>query len=204
MEDIIDIHLNGQIYMSNIIKNRDYAIYYSDLIDDEYWNFAYLKNNDISLNNIFNEIKSYMNKLERKPIIYITSNIMNSNLEESINNSKLKNLYTDVWMTLTNLEQFEKYKSNIDFSVYKVDKTLKKQFIQAIMDGFSGDDPEDPYGSLADGYRTALDKTFDKNDSEYKVAHYIGIKDKEAVSTATVLYKKDKGIIYNVTTNKRY
>ena len=77
MEDIIDIHLNGQLYlyMSNVIRKQDYDIYYSDLIDDEYWNFAYLKNKDISLNDIFNEIKSNMNKLNRNPIIYITSNI---------------------------------------------------------------------------------------------------------------------------------
>ena len=73
MEDIIDIHLNGQLYlyMSNAIKKQDYDIYYSDLIDDEYWNFAYLKNKDVSLNEIFDEIKFNMCKLDRKPIIYI-------------------------------------------------------------------------------------------------------------------------------------
>lgn len=204
MKDIIDIHLNGQVYMSNIIKKQDYDIYYSSLIDDEYWNFAYLKNNNVSLNDIFQEIKSDMNKLERRPIIYITSNIMNSKLQENINNSKLETLYTDVWMTLNNLEQFEPYKSKINFSVYKVNKKLKEQFIQAIMDGFSGDNPEDPYGSLSDGYRIALNKSFNKNDSEYKIIHYLGKKEGEAISTATVVYKKDKGIIYNVTTNKKY
>ena len=173
MKDIIDIHLNGQLYlyMSNVIRKQDYDIYYSDVIDDEYWNFAYLKNREVSLDDIFDEIKSNMNKLNRNPILYITSNIIDSKLQENIKNSKLKSLYTDVWMTLDNLEQFELYKSKIDFSVCKVDETLKEQFIQAIMDGFSGDNPEDPYESLSDGYRIALEKSFNENNSEYKVIH---------------------------------
>lgn len=206
MKDIIDIHLNGQLYlyMSNVIRKQDYDIYYSDVIDDEYWNFAYLKNREVSLDDIFDEIKSNMNKLNRNPILYITSNIIDSKLQENIKNSKLKSLYTDVWMTLDNLEQFELYKSKIDFSVCKVDETLKEQFIQAIMDGFSGDNPEDPYESLSDGYKIALEKSFNENNSEYKVIHYLGKKEKEAISTATVVYKKDKAIIYNVTTNKKY
>lgn len=106
MEEIIDIHLNGQLYLylSKIIKKQDYDIYYSDLIDDEYWNFAYLKNDEVSLKETFEDIKLNMNKLNRKPIIYITSDIIDSELQEKIDNSKLKSLYTDVWMTLDNLE----------------------------------------------------------------------------------------------------
>ncbi len=206
MEDIIDIHLNGQLYlyMSNKIQKQDYDIYYSNLIDDEYWNFAYLKNREVSLNEIFDEIKLNMNELNRKPIIYIPSSIIDLKLQENIKNSKLKSLYTDVWMTLDNLEQFESYKSKIDFSVYKVDEILKEQFIQAIMDGFSGDNPEDPYESLSDGYKIALEKSFNENDSEYKVIHYLGKKEQESISTATVVYKGNKAIIYNVTTNKKY
>ena len=145
-----------------------------------------------------------MNKLNRKPIIYITSDIIDSELQEKIDNSKLKSLYTDVWMTLDNLEQFGTYKSKIDFSVKKVDEKIKELFIQAVMNGFSGDNPEDPYESLSDGYRIALEKSFNKTDSEYQVIHYLGEKEQEVISTATVVYKKDKAIIYNVTTNKKY
>lgn len=206
MREFIDIHLNGQLYLylSNIIKKENYDIYYSNVIDDEYWNFAYLKNADISLKENFEDIKNDMRKLDKNPIIYITSNISNSKLQEKLENANLELLYTDVWMTLDNLEQFGTYKSKIDFSVYKVDKTLKEQFIQAVMDGFSGDNPEDPYESLSDGYKIALEKSFNENDGEYKVIHYLGKKEQEAISTATVVYNKQKAIIYNVTTNKQY
>lgn len=206
MEEIIDIHLQGQLYLyiSNIIENKDYNIYHSEIIDDEYWNFAYLKNNEVSLKEIFENIKNDMNKLNRNPEIYITSNILNNKLKEQIEKSNLQLLYTDVWMTLDNLKQFKKYKSQINFSIHKVDERLKEQFIKAIMDGFSGDDPEDPYGNLSNGYKIALEQSFNENNSEYKVIHYLGKKESKSVSTATVVYRKDKAIIYNVTTNKQY
>ncbi len=206
MEEIINIHLQGQLYLyvSNILKKQDYDIYHSEIIDDEYWNFAYLKNNKVSIKQIFENIKTDMSKLNRNPEIYITSNILDNKLQEQIENSNLQLLYTDVWMTIDNLERFQKHKSKIDFTLYKVDEKLKDQFIQAVMDGFPGDNPEDPYGNLSNGYKVALEKSFNKNNSEYKIIHYLGKKEKESVSTSTVIYKKDKAIIYNVTTNKHY
>lgn len=206
MEEFLNIHLNGQLYlyMSKIVNKQDYNIYYSDVIDDEYWNFAYLKKNDVSLKKIFEDVKLDMKSLNRMPVIYISSDIMNVKLEEEVRNLELKLLYTDVWMTLNDLEHFAKYKSKIDFSICKVNAALNNQFIQAVLDGFSGDDPEDPYGTLSDGYRIALEKSFKENDSEYKVIHYLGRKDQESISTATVVYRRDKAIIYNVTTNKKY
>lgn len=206
MEEIVDIHLNGQLYLylSNIIRKKEYDIYYSDVIDDEYWNFAYLKNSKVSLRETFKDMKDDMIKLNRNPIIYITSNIIDSKLQKEIEDVNLKLLYTDVWMTLDNLEKFGLHKSKINFSTYKVDKCLKEQFIAAVMNGFSGDNPGDPYESLSDGYKVALEKSFNENGSEYKVIHYLGKKEQEAISTATVIYKKQKAIIYNVTTNKKY
>lgn len=206
MEEIINVHFGTQssLYFSSVIKSQDYDIYYSDVIDDEYWNIAYLKNNDVQLKEIFNEIKKEMVKSNKRPVIYITSNIMSLKLQEEIESLNIEPLYTDVWMTLDNLEKFGTYKSKIDFTVNRVDKNLKEQFINAVMNGFSGDDPEEPYQNLSEGYKIAIDKSFGENDSEYKVIHYLGIKGEESVSTATVIYRNNKAIIYNVTTNKKY
>lgn len=204
MKEIIDIHLNGQFYLSDVIRNDEYDIYYSNNIDDEYWNFAYLKSNKFPLKEIYENIKNDMQKINRKPVIYITSDIVDSKLREDINRMNLKLLYTDVWMTLDRLDQFKFCKSKIDFITYRVDKNLEAQFIEAVMNGFSTDNPEDPYESLSDGYRVALKESFDKNNSEYKIMHYLGKKEKESISTATVIYKNQKAIIYNVTTNKLY
>lgn len=203
INDLIDIHINGQLelYASDIIEKDGYNVLLSDLIDDAYWNFAYLKNSNIELNEVWQNVKCDMKKHDRQPVIYLTSK---ENLEGKIQDLKLNTLYTDVWMTIEDLNSFEQYESKIDFEVVRADEKLKDKFVQAIMDGFSSDNPDEPYESLSDGYRVALEKSMRPNNSEYKVINYLGLYNEETLSTATVLYKKDKAIIYNVTTNKKY
>lgn len=205
MEDFIDIHLNGQLelYLSRIINKNDYDIFLSDIIDDEFWNFAYLKNNNVDFQKVWKQIKNEMLDNNRKPLIYITS-LINNKIKEALNKNNLNLLYTDVWMTIDNLEKFKEYNSKIDFEIYKVNDKLKEKFIQAVMDGFSADNPEDPYESLSDGYKVALNESFKQNNTEYKVVHYLGLKNNESITTATVIYRKDKAVIYNITTNKKY
>lgn len=206
MEEMIDIHFGGQmdLYLSKRIQRENYNLYLSDVIGDEYWNLAYLKKKNISLHKTWKEIKEEMQEIGKKPIVYITSEILDTNLQEQIQDVHLQLLYMDVWMTLENLEQLVGKKSSVDFSTVVVDKTQKEQLIQAIIDGFSGDNPEDPYQSLEDGYRVALEKSFEEKAHSYQVIHYLGLKENDAIATATVIYRGTKGIIYNITTNKTY
>ena len=202
---LIDIHINGQLelYASNIIEKENYNILLSDLIDDQFWNFAYSKN-IIDLNQIWQNIKSDMENHNRQPVIYITSDMHSKELQEKIQQNNLKVLYTDVWMTIDNLTAFKEYRSKVDLKISKVNEKLKNKFVQAVMDGFSGENPDEPYESLSDGYRVALEKSIEIKDSKYKVINYVGIYDENVISTATVLYKDNAAIIYNVTTNKNY
>ena len=206
LEDLIDIHINGQLhlYASNVIEKGNYKIILSDLIDDQYWNYAYLKNGSTNLNQVWENIKEDMKKNSREPVIYVTSNCCNKELEQEIKNINLECLYTDIWMTIEDLENFKDYKSKLNLKVTRVGEDLKSKFVQAIMDGFSGDNPDDPYESLSDGYKIALEQSMEKNDSQYKIINYAGIFNEEVIATATVLYKGNKAIIYNITTNKKF
>lgn len=204
MDELIDIHFNSPLYLSNKILKENYNVYYSDIIDDEYWNLAYLKNNKVNLKEVFNNVKLDMENLNKKPLLYIVSNIIDTNLEKQIESSNLKLEYTDVWLTIDNLNSFEQYKSKVNFLLHKVDSLLMEDFIQTVMNGFSDDNPDDPYESLSDGYKVALKNSFRNFNSNYKVLHYLGRKENENISTATVVYTDKKAIIYNVTTSKNY
>ncbi len=206
MEEMIKLHLNGNLnlFFSDVIKSDNYDIYYSDVIEDEYWNYAYLKNG-INLTKITKEVALKMKQINRKPVIYITSNIMNEKLEQAIKSMNLELLYTDCWMCLENLNEFKTYKSSIDFSIYKVDKNLQNTFVKAVMDGFSGDNPDDPYDKLSEGYKISIERSFKNNWSDnIKIINYLGMKNNEPISTATVIYNQDNAVLYNITTLKEY
>jgi len=68
MEEMIDLHLNGNLnlFFSDVIKCNNYDIYYSDVIEDEYWNYAYLKSGD-DLDRTIKEVSSKMKQINRKP-----------------------------------------------------------------------------------------------------------------------------------------
>ena len=206
MEEMIMLHLNGNLnlFFSDVIKSDNYDIYYSDVIEDEYWNYAYLKSGE-DLKKTIKEVNSKMKQINRKPVIYITSNIMNEKMKQDIKELKLSLVYTDCWMCLENLNEFKTYKSSIDFSIYKVDKNLQNTFVKAVMDGFSGDNPDDPYDKLPEGYKISIERSYKNNWSDnIKIINYLGMKNNEPISTATVIYNQDNAVLYNITTLKDF
>ena len=206
MEKLIQMHLEGQLqlYMSNKIENENYDIYYSELIKDQYWNFAYLKNKELKINQEYPSIKKEFKKINRKPLLYLTTNQLTKKREEELKKENLKLYYTDVWMTIEDIDQWENKTSGIRVTIQKVEKEQREEFIKTVIDGFSGDNPEDPYESLEEGYKVALKESFEKENSEYKVNHYLGKYEKKPIATATVVYQKDKAILYNITTCREY
>lgn len=158
LEKLIDLHFNGQIKLgiSEKIKRQDYDIQYSKVIDDYYWNYAFLKNTNMDLETVWQKIKVDMENLNRQPVLYLMSKIDYTKIEKQLENCNLEPIYTDVWMTIENPQNFEDYESQIEVEISRVKEKEKEQFIQAVMDGFSSDDPKDPYGTLPEEYRVTF------------------------------------------------
>lgn len=73
---LITAHFENQmtLYLSEMLDNEKYTIYFSKLIDDYYWNIANIKNvKDIEeFEFIKNNIIDEFNKRNRSAVIYIT------------------------------------------------------------------------------------------------------------------------------------
>ena len=199
-KELIELHFKGatKLYKSDLIEKENYYIFANSLIDDQYWNMGILKNFRADLNLVWNNIKRELQTRNRKPILYVIPD------DDFTIAKDFKVLYTDVWLAVENLEKFDAYKSQINVVFKTVTAELKYNFVNAVMSGFSGENPEDPYEALSDGYRTALYNSFQNIDNEYKSVHYAGIYNEEIISTATAIYNEKNAIIYNVTTKKEY
>lgn len=211
MEDIKEIikgHFEGQrlIYLSEQIKKQGYEFVFSNEIKDEYWNLAYITDN-IEVDNIWELIKIEMQKRNRIPVIYITSN-----LDIHVPQEKFIPIYQDVWMILDEQEEIKDAKVSLNIKIEKINSStkeeIKKQCIQAIMDGFSGEDPNDPYGSLDIQYKYALEKSMQRIEETIEnkcgLLHSFASYKEKIVGTLTAIYNEKVGYIYNVTTNKEY
>ena len=62
LEKLIELHFDGQVKMdlSEKIEKSNYYIRTSKLIDDYYWNYAFLKSTDVDLKSVWKDIKSDM------------------------------------------------------------------------------------------------------------------------------------------------
>ena len=207
MEAFLEIHFEGQlsIYLTKKIEKKQYDIMLSDEIQDQFWNLAYVKTNTLeNWKEVWQEVKRIMMENNREPILYLPSFVKMKEEEKRKLKENLTILYTDVWMVREELTTFPKYKSEIDFDFFRVEKEQQEDFIKAVFEGFSGNNPEDPYEALTEGYRIQLEKSFEEKQSKYSIRHYLGKKKEEWICTATVLIKGEKAIVYNVTTNRKY
>ncbi len=128
LEKLIDIHFNGmvKIIQSQKTQKDDYDLFYSPLLQDYYWNYAYLKNRNADLKQVWQNVKQDMEKLNRQPALYVMSNQENHEIK-----SELENLYTDVWMIFEDIENFGDYDSRIDVEISCVKEEEKNQFIRS-------------------------------------------------------------------------
>lgn len=122
-------------------------------------------------------------------------------IEEQFGTCNLEHIYTDVWMT-KNIEDFEDYESKNEVEISRVKAQEKSEFIGAVMDGFSSDDPNDPYGTLPEEYRILYELEF--ADHEFRKLEYCGKYQGKMMATANVWYKEDCAIIYTVSTKKEF
>lgn len=189
---LMDIHLNNGIYNKRI-PYEFYDIYYSDIIDDEYWNYALIKDKNANLKKICEDIYEKMTKLDRKSVLY-SPMILKQNY--------LKELYTDIWLMLDNIDNFPQYKSDLDIKIVKVNKEDVDDFVDAVINGFSTGDKDDPYAYLPDSYHVAMLNSF-KSDYNF-INNYCVKYNEEIIGTATIIYRNNYAIMYNVTTNKKY
>ncbi len=116
LEKLIDIHFNGQIEIihSERLEREMYDIQYSKILQDYYWNYAFLKSKNTDLKLTWENIVFEMRKLGRQPAVYLMSYFDNTNIKQQLKDCHLEKLYTDVWMIIEQLENFKDYESKIE------------------------------------------------------------------------------------------
>lgn len=201
-----NVHFNSQLelYMSEKKEYKNYDIYFSNLIEDYYWNFCTnIQTKDKEeFSKDWENIKKIMQTKNRMPLVYISPT---SNLYEERLKLGLEVVYTDSWLLLENISNYDYKKSNLDLVIEDVDSNNIEEYIEAVMKGFSSDDPNDPYEPLAEGYAIALRSSVNsKKDTYFKIKHFLARFDNEVIGTATVNYDNEIALVYNVTTNRNY
>ncbi len=205
IEKMEHMHFNclQGMYFSNIIECADYALVFSDIIEDTYYNYCALLQfeNDLFMPR-WNEIKKKF-PANRVTALYVSpsSDLYGS---ESIYLSTFQKNYTDAWMVLQDRQYF---KTDVISQKISVNKIISKEAFETFVDVFtaaySGDDPNDLYGQLSPTYTKALLDSWGNND-EYKKMHYLAFLNGKPAGVATAIRHNNLVAVYNVGTISKY
>lgn len=205
IEKIERMHLEclQGIYFSRIIKSTNYALVFSDLIEDTYYNYcAFLKFEDGLFLQKWKEIrKDFPNN--RVPALYVSPS---SDLygRESIYLTEFQKNYIDAWMILQEKQYLLGLPNNEEINVRKI--ASKKEFeifVDVFTTAYSGDDPNDPYGQLSPTYTTSLLNSWECSE-EYIKDHYLAFLNGNPAGVATAIRHNNLVAVYNVGTVSKY
>lgn len=191
------------MYLDQCSENDGYTFFKSNIISDNYWNFAAnVTYQDLCKDGLLSDIEDTFRQADRMPCIYIPDFMKDSDLIQEFlfsNGYKKRDLDSFMFFRDWNIQ------INIQNEVKEVqDREGLKAFIDVLNDAFGGEPSEEnPYGGAVDeSYEKALEKSLDNN--EKKFHHMVLFEGSIPVSVATLTYKDGYGGIYSVGTKTEY
>lgn len=206
IEKIIYYNFEGQRLLFENSKRYDYerfTIFYLNEFDDDYLNLAInLKSESIDeFESDFYKIKQIMNNQNRKASVLINNN----DLINKINYKKMGLEISDdsVWLMIDKLNEFPKYKSDIDIRIEKINKEEEKKYPYLVSEGLKKHSKLDPYDGLSESIIAAIQRSCFIN-NQFIIEHFVAEYNKKKIGTTTIMYNKEIAFIYNITTNLHY
>lgn len=183
------------LYFSNRKETNDYLLCSSNVIDDYFWNIAYLKGeyNKEKLE----KLEAEFNRINRKPSIYINKNDVNYKVYKKLlfNNNYILN-DTDVYMALDRKVPID---INLDIKIVENEKEYNdymKVLASAYNDSIENGDENVYADSITEHYYEAIKNTINDQNHMHIVAYDGDI----PVSVATLSYVDEIAGINNVGT----
>lgn len=197
----IEKHFEFQIgmYFSNLEKNKNFWLLYSDLVGDNYWNYAGKINIDKEkIEDVIGEVEEYYLNKNRTPAFYLTPFIENSEIRETLQKEGYEIIYEDAWMFFES-DKFPPINSPDNL---KIDSVKSKEdvetFVKLFGISYGGGSEEDLYSGLPEYYGKALKRSFSKKFQNKNIINYIGRMDSKPVGIATLINKGKYSAIYNM------
>jgi GNAT superfamily N-acetyltransferase len=174
---------------------------YSDVIENEYWNYAGLVSaEERDVPELVREVTDFFEAKNRPTTIYVSPSSRYEGLEEALVERRFERSFQDTWMFLSGSVSSEVSKpAGVEIrALTPPDHDLFVELFELAYGGIPT--PENPYGGLPPSYPEALRQSLGRTWTNKAVRHYIAdIQDRPA-GLATLIYAGELGCIYNVGT----
>ena len=198
MFKLMDWHFSVQqgMYFDKRKQADGYVVYSSDIIEDGFWNYAFLSG-EIELGNCVSSIESDFKELNRVPCVYLPNDSRYEERRVFLGELGYAELSEESVMLYSDNPPEIRTKGALETRMVTNAKAVD-DFIDVFSSAYGGEKtPEQPYGELDDTYIEALSKSF--ADTQ-KFFHYVCYEGETPVSIASLCFVDGKGGLYNVGT----
>lgn len=197
MNKLMNWHFDVQkgMYFDRYLSQENWSAFLSDIIEDEFWNYAVLPAN-CNLPDVLPDLEKMFATVERTPSVYIINGENCPDVIKYLEQNNYKKMSEESFMVFDSQLPMQ---MNKDMLIKQVmdDKTTQ-DFIEVFLSAYGGEKtPEQPYGELNKTYLDALTRSFENSE---KFIHFVCYKGNTPVSVATLCFEKGKGGLYNVGT----
>src|SRR6266446_4840619 len=185
---------NG-MYFNGRKRINGATIYFSDYIDDFFWNFAIdIDVTDMSVPELITNVEKVMSNLNRQPAFYITPWTEPLDLfVENLSGRGYQRQFQDGWMFFDENSETTIIGEGISDMNIKVAKGELE--VEDFINIYGKVYANEPDGSLPIPYITALRQSFSSRDVD--TFHLVGYKRGQPIAIATLVYADGWGGIYN-------
>ncbi|MEI6228637.1 MAG: GNAT family N-acetyltransferase [Candidatus Saccharibacteria bacterium] len=186
------IELNQGLYITDCQYKGDVIFVTNKLVDDNYWNYAYVQNENFDAASI----EDYFKNLGLPPAIYLLENDV---LEQKIKDAGFNLGFSDAIMVLDQKPLATTQK----FEIKKVsDDKIEKDFLEVyrLVYASAGDDI---YSGLSDGYVKNVEDYFRSYPAGNRL-DLVAYIDNQPVGVATALFDDEYAFLMNAAVSPRF
>lgn len=201
MNKLMKWHFDVQkgMYFDYDISQESWCVFFSNIIEDGFWNYAVLPDN-CNLSGILPAIEKMFVSVERTPSIYIINGERFPDVIKYLEQNGYNKMSEESFMVFDAQLPMRLQKDMLIKQV--MDEKTIHDFEEVFLNAYGGEKtPEQPYGELDKTYLDALIRSFSNRE---KFIHFVCYVGNTPVSVATLCFENGKGGIYNVGTLPNY
>lgn len=181
------------MYFSNIQKLTNGLIVYSEIVEDENWNFltSFKADTIDEFNKIIIEAKAFFKKINRTLVISINPTVSITKDVENYILNNYTNFETNVFMITNNI--ICKKEAPCDYSFRKINNNTESElFVNTFKTSKSQTMPGDTYPPLPKYYSNALLKSFGACNVNWEFNHFVSEYKGQAIGMVSAVINNNK------------
>jgi len=194
-------HYRNQVgmYFSGRHEIDGASCFYSDKIEDYYWNYAALVDTSASkLPQLIETIIEFYRAKKRQPAVYVTPWCRPENLADELKKTGFEVQFRDAWMFYQR-ETPPAVQLPPNCRIKRVETANEMEaIINVFNQAFGGATEDEPYGSLPPSYSEMLRESFKREREDVTVIHYLATVGETPAGLGTLIYASGYAGLYNI------